>query len=301
MPVSAQIVAVMEAQAEDLVRVEHLFGPGLVRAQAESNLTAVEGLLRTAPERFRAELHVLAGRTAELAGWIAQDSGDIANAEQLTSRAADHLLDSEPAIRAMVLMRRSNVLLQVDPERAEGLIAAAERLISGRPVGLLEASIARQRALVAAAKRDRNAFVGFASRALELAGADQADGDLAVYATSPYVSAELARGFMRLGQYEQALELLAAHVDDWSGEQHRDYGVAVARLLHVYVALGDYDSACDQVNAAFGAYHAAPSARTQQEIAQCRKLIRSRVRSGNVQSLVVLRRKIAAAEQGDRH
>ena len=166
------------AQAEDLVRVEHLFGPGLVRAQAELNLTAVEGLLRTAPERFRAELHVLAGRTAELAGWIAQDSGDIANAEQLTSRAADHLLDSEPAIRAMVLMRRSNVLLQVDPERAEGLIVAAERLISGRPVGLLEASIARQRALVAAAKRDRNAFVGFASRALELAGADQADGDL---------------------------------------------------------------------------------------------------------------------------
>jgi hypothetical protein len=66
-----------------------------------------------------------------LGGWIAQDSGDPIKAEQLTVRAEDHLRAADPALRAMIWMRRSNIQLRTDPQLAIELAADAARLIDG--------------------------------------------------------------------------------------------------------------------------------------------------------------------------
>ena len=93
-----------------------------------------------------------------MGGWIAQDSGDYITAARLTIRAADHLRAAEPALRAMILMRRANIVVREDPELSVDLAASAAQLVEGQSVGGLAASITRQQALAAVANHDEAAF-----------------------------------------------------------------------------------------------------------------------------------------------
>jgi hypothetical protein len=119
-------------------------------------------------------MQVTLGRR-QVPGWIAQDSGDPVNANRLTRRAEDHARAADPALRAMISMRRSNILLTVDPKLAMSLAAGAGQVIRGRSVGRLAASIARQQALAAIANHDQAGFLRQAAHALEDSEAAQRD------------------------------------------------------------------------------------------------------------------------------
>ncbi|MGA8977121.1 MAG: hypothetical protein WB496_28780, partial [Pseudolabrys sp.] len=82
----------------------------------DRDLITIEELIHVAPPALRADMRRAAGRIAELGGWIAQDSGDPLKAWELTRRADDHLRAAGPALQALVRMRRSNILLQSDPD-----------------------------------------------------------------------------------------------------------------------------------------------------------------------------------------
>lgn len=298
-PLSSDVLDVILAQRAAHIRAEHLFGPNYARDLVDRDLTTIEELISVTPPKLRYEVRRAAGRIAELGGWIAQDSGDPIKAEQLTVRAEDHLRAADPTLRAMIWMRRSNIQLRTDPELAVELAADAARLIDGRPVGRLGASIARQRALAAAAIRDRSSFVEHAAHALDIAQTEPVADDHAIYATQAYVAAEIASGLIAIDQPAKALELLVEHHSNWPDGQYRDYAVASARLLRALVVLHDYHSALDHVGTAAHAYRVAPSDRARRELRHCRRIIRDRARADKSLPLLTLRRRIEATLSGD--
>jgi hypothetical protein len=298
-PVNVDVLSVLLAQRAAHIRAEHLFGPDYARDLVDRDLTTIEELIGVTPPKLRHEVRRAAGRIAELGGWIAQDSGDRVKADQLTVRADDHLRTADPALRAMVWMRRSNILLARDPDLAVELAADAARLIDGRSVGRLAASIARQQALAAIASRDRSSFVEHAAHALDIAWIEPVADDHAVYATRAYVASEIASGFIALNQPVRALELLLEHDNKWPVDQYRDYAVACTRLLRALVMVSDYHAAVDHIETATRAYSAAPSDRARRELRHCRKIIRDRARADKSLPLLTLRRRIEATLQGD--
>jgi hypothetical protein len=130
-PLNSDVLDVILAQRAAHIRAEHLFGPNYARDLVDRDLTTIEELISVSPPKQRYEVRRAAGRIAELGGWIAQDSGDPIKAEQLTVRAEDHLRAADPALRAMIWMRRSNIQLRTDPQLAIELAADAARLIDG--------------------------------------------------------------------------------------------------------------------------------------------------------------------------
>ncbi|MBB5166702.1 hypothetical protein [Mycobacterium sp. AZCC_0083] len=232
-----------------------------------------------------------------MGGWIAQDSGDYATAARLTMRADDHLRAAEPALRAMILMRRANIVVREDPELAVDLAAASAELIQGRTVGRLAASIARQQASAALANHNAPAFREHAARALDLADIDPIPDDHAVYASGAYVAAEIAAGYLATGHAAKAAELLLRHAGCWPAAQRRDSAVAATRLLRALIALGDYPAAAQHLPGVVSAYQAAPSDRARQELRTCRKIVRDRTRTTKSLPLHTLRARINAVLQ----
>jgi hypothetical protein len=275
------------------------FGPDYARDLVDRDLTTIEELIPVTPPKLRYDVRRAAGLIAELGGWIAQDSGEPMKADQLTVRANDHLRAADPALRAMTWMRRSNIQLRTDPQLAVELAGDAALLIDGRSVGRLAASIARQRALAAVANRDRSSFTEHAAHALDIAQTEPVADDHAIYATQPYVAAEIASGLIAIGQPAEAVELLLQHHCRWPNEQYRDYAVASTRLLRALVVLHDYHSALDHFDSAVRAYRVAPSDRARRELRYCRKMVRDRSRVDKSLPLVTLRRRIEATLQGD--
>jgi hypothetical protein len=297
---ATDVIAVIEAQRHAHVQVEHLFGPAYAREFIDRDLSTIETFAKNTPAHLRSQLRQAAGRIAEVAGWIAQDSGDRTNAERLTRNAEDYLRAANPDLRALVLMRRSNIVTADKPELAVELATEAADLIQGRDVGRLAASIARQQALAAQAIRDQALFERYAAHALGLADVEPVADDYAIYATRAYVASEIATGYLYFGQPERGLSLLEDTIGDWPAGQQRDHAAAQARLLHVLIELGDYHRANEQPGAVLKLYRAAPSHRTRRELRHCREVLRSRARTNKILPLVTLRSRIDTALQGDR-
>jgi hypothetical protein len=205
---NGDVLDVILEQRAAHIRAEHLFGPDYARALVDRDLTTIEELIRVTPTAMRADMRRAAGRIAELGGWIAQDSGDPLKALELTTRADDHLRSAGPALQAVVRMRRSNILLQSDPDLAVELADEAAQLVNGIAVGRLAGSIARQQALAAAANHDVQSFARSAARALDIAYVEPVPDDHAIYASPAYVAAEVALGFMMFREANKALDLL---------------------------------------------------------------------------------------------
>jgi hypothetical protein len=298
-PVNADVLAVILDQRAAHIRAEHLFGPDYAHALVDRDLTTIEELIRITPSALQGEVRRTAGWIAELGGWIAQDSGDPVNADRLTRRAEDHARAADPALRAMISMRRSNILLSDDPKLAADLAAEAARLIRGRSVGRLAASVARQEALAAITNHDQAGFLRHAAHALDVAETEPIADDYAVYATRAYVAAEVAPGYIAISQPARALDLLLEHHNNWPNDQFRDYGVACARLLLTFIILGDYHLALGHIETAAQAYWVAPSDRARRELRTCRRVIRDRVRFDKSLPLHTLRKRIEATLQGD--
>ena len=290
--VDRDFVDVLLDQQAAYYRAEHMLGPAYVRDLVDHSRATIEKALSFAPPALRDDVRRAAGLYSEFAGWIAQDSGDYLTAAQHTNRAHDLLRAAEPTLRAMILMRRSNVVIREDPFLAVDLAADAARLIQGKSVGRLAASIARQQALAAVASRDSAAFREHAERALDLAAAEPVPDDRAVYAHTAYVAAELSTGFLATGDADVAAELLLAHESHWNTAQRRDRAVAGTRLLRILIVQGDYRAASRHLSYAVDDYRAAPSDRARQELRVCRKIIRDRARSAQSPDLQTLRTRI---------
>ncbi|WP_255788337.1 hypothetical protein [Mycobacteroides abscessus] len=298
LPVDEDVLSVITTQRAAHIEAEHAFGAQHARPLVERDLDTVEALIKTAPRRLKRAMAEAAGTIAEVAGWIAQDLGDHAAAQTLTHKAFLHLRAASPELRAMILMRQSNILTRSDASLAVDLVADAAEFIDGRDAGRLTASIARQQALAALHNDDERGFHRHAAEALELGDIEPATDDRAPYAHAAYVASDIASGYLRLGHAEKALELLTSHHTRWTSQQHRDRAVADMRLLHTYIAIRDYRLALALADTAIPAYLSAPSQRARRHLAQPGKLVRDRRRRDTSPVLQELAARIKKATQG---
>lgn len=298
LPVDDDVLSVIAAQHSAHIETEHAFGAQHARPLVERDLDAVEALIKAAPRRLKRAMAEAAGTIAEVAGWVAQDLGDLAAAQSLTHKAFLHLRAASPELRAMILMRQSNILTQTNASLAVDLAIDAADLIDGRDAGRLTASIARQQALAALHDADERAFHRHAAQALELGDIEPVANDRAYYAHAGYVASDIASGYLRLGNPEKALELLTNHHSQWTSQQHRDRAVADMRLLHTYIAVHDYRLALALADTAIPAYLSAPSQRARRHLAQAGKLVRDRRRRDTNPALQQLALRIKNATQG---
>jgi len=246
-------------------------------------------------------MHLAAASFAELFGWIAQDSGDTALALHHTVEALGHLEVQnhvDPALKAMLMMRRSNIITTSDPRTAMEYAEVAAELAESVPTGRLHASIGRQQALAALEAGEERAFNEHVVYALDLAQADKAADDLAAYATRAYVVSETTPGLIRLKRADAAAEQLMEHLPHWPDGQQRDHGIAQLRLVRALAVTGDYATALEYVDDAIGAWRATPSARARQELQSMARLFRDRSRGRPPLPLSQLRGRIKDALQG---
>jgi hypothetical protein len=260
----------------------------------------IESLIRVTPPELRKRVRLVAALIAELGGWIAQDSGDSNAAQRLTARAAEHGRGAAANVRAMILMRRSNVMTDADPDLAVELADDAAALVERASAGRLPASIARQQAIAALSARDEQGFVAHIARAADLAEVEPTADDLTVYAGPAYVTSEQAYGLLVMRRPEAAVDLLRQSVQLWPPGQQRDLGVARARLLRALVMVRDYAAAITEFPHVAQAYLAVPSARTRRELRRTRDLVREHARATSKPlPLIELRRRLDNALEGD--
>lgn len=298
LPVDHDVLAVIAAQQQAHIQAEHTFGPQHARTLVESDLLTIESLIVHAPSQVKAEIRRAAGAIAEVAGWIAQDLGDHAAAEKLTHTAALHLHTAGPAFNAMILMRQSNILTRTNPDLAAALAADAAELIDGHDVGRLAASIARQQALAELANHNERGFHRHAAAPLELGDLQPHPQDHAIYAHGAYVASEIASGYLRIGEPDKAVALLAGHHHAWTSQQHHDETVADMRLLHAYLATSEYQQALALTATAIPGYLSAPSQRARFHLARAGTIVRDRRRRSKDPILQQLAGRIKNATQG---
>ncbi|WP_433709680.1 XRE family transcriptional regulator [Nocardia sp. CA-084685] len=203
--------------------------------------------------RGRSRLQYVAGRYAELLGWLHQDSGDLDAAESWSRIALAHAKDRDDAqFHAYVLMRSSNIAtdagnLSTAEDFIDEALSHADALTSQQRAVLL-----RQQAIVNAARArsgaraDVMACVDALTRAAE-AASEPPDGqdDLAGYCSPAYVAMEAAHCWIKLGHPEKALTILEQRLSDWSADSRRDLGMGLARLSTAHAGVGSWSEAVE--------------------------------------------------------
>jgi hypothetical protein len=229
-----------------LAQLDHETGP---RPTLQPALSVYRSIYETAmaaqgPDRDR--YLRLAAQCAELVGWLQQDSGQPARAEQWTHRA----LDLAEAVEAWdlipdVLMRRSSIA--VDLDRADDALLLAERALRRGSSSLDQALALREVAASHALKGHATDFRKAVDSALEYADGTLPRSSLAPYCTVPYLRSEAGAAALKLGDPHLAVSYLDPAVHEWPAAQPRDRTVCTARLALAFAQIGEVDHAEDVV------------------------------------------------------
>jgi hypothetical protein len=206
-PFNPEIVTDYETLLAEYIRVDNLFGPGLVLNFATHEATVLFDAVRAmrGPERQIAVR--LAAKYEEFLGWLYQDAGRLDLAYKHTNQA--HNLSAElhnPQLTAYILMRKSNIASDFgNPALALTLVNTALSQTKYLP-STDRAVILRQIAHSFAGLGDAYACADTIAEALEVAGGIKPDDPgLAPYCTIHYVAMEAAASWLQLDRPKEAL------------------------------------------------------------------------------------------------
>ena len=229
----------------DYAAFDNSAGPKLIVNVVTQHATTLVDQLAQARGDSWARIARLAARYAEFAGWLHQDAGDAVRAGQWTETALSIAHASGDAgMVAYTLMRRSNQAAeQHQIGTALGLADAAVNTVGAR-TPRIRALGYRQKAVSLALTGDLNGCVGAITRAHDEIASDPGWNPLTGYCTIHYLDAEAAQCFLRLGQPDRAVELLAPVITTWPNGYVRDrefyrahFAEALALAGHVEAAI----------------------------------------------------------------
>ncbi|WP_254854234.1 helix-turn-helix domain-containing protein [Nocardia donostiensis] len=261
---AAAILAPTHPQLSDALLVtlaghsarDQISGPHNVIEAARQDLAFIEQRMVDSSDNGRGchRLQYVAGRFAELLGWLYQDAGDLAAAEhwsRIAREYAERIDDTQ--FRAYALMRSSNIATDAgNLSDATDFIRAA-LLGSDRLTPRQRAVLHRQQANVHAVRAKRSGYrsdvtacIDALARAAEAAAEPNDEPDeLAGYCSPAYVTMEAAHCWIQLGQPDKALTLLEQRLSDWSTDGRRDLGMGIARLSTAYAGVGSWAEAVE--------------------------------------------------------
>ncbi|WP_380163780.1 helix-turn-helix domain-containing protein [Jannaschia sp. R86511] len=286
--VGPDLVAYYESAFRLHVTADQVVGPADVRPVVMAQVKALEEARRSASGATAQRLLRASARYLELAGWLAQDSGDLKLAERLTARSGDQAnVLGDDDFATYVTVRRAAIVS--DAGRAQDALDLAQ-LAQRRAVGLPGATRAlagRQVALAAAQVEDTAATARAIDQALAAVREPTPADHPGHYCSPSYVHMEAAQALRVLGRSPDAIEHLVAALDAWPYHQERDQALCLARLADTHACLDAVDEACNAATASMAIHAAAPSARTARTLRRVRNRLSTHRRDPSVQPLLL--------------
>ncbi|MGY2030243.1 helix-turn-helix domain-containing protein [Nocardia gipuzkoensis] len=260
---AAAIYAPTEAQLSDALLStlaghslrDQLAGPHDLIGVVRHDITFIDQRLAASRDGStgRSRLQYVAGRYAELLGWLQQDCGDLEAAEYWSEIALTHAkATNDVRFHAYVLMRSSNIATDAGKYSNAAHFIDEALLRADALTPQQRAVLLRQQANVYAVRArsggraDVMACVDALARAAEAAAEPAEDpDDLAGYCSPAYVAMEAAQCWLELGHPEEALTILEQRMNDWSADSRRDLGMGLARLSTAHAGVGSWSEAVE--------------------------------------------------------
>ena len=258
-------VTYLNSMFELHVRADNAMGSRLLIDVVREQTRQAERWTRDARGPVRESLLRIVSRYAEFCGWVHQDQGDFAAADDWTRRAVDIAQElGDVRLVAYGLMRRSNVATESGrPVDGLHLAEAALRQRFGSDPSLAALSL-RQKASAHAMRgevADCRAAVEQGTDAAA-AGITKPQSETA-YCTVPYMAMEGGQALLVAGEPGEAVQLFSNALERWPAGQDRDRGLCLARLAHAYLDADEPEAACMTARQAVASLDAARSARTE--------------------------------------
>lgn len=262
--ITDSILGYFRRQFAEHVQLDNEAGPGLVMGVVNVQVEQVRRLA----ERGPTEVVELASHFTEYAGWVHQDSGDLAHALRLTDEAVDLAdLAGDAGLTAYTLMRKSNILTALGQDQRAAATARRAAALASRDAPDQHAVCLRQVALSAAAQGDEVVARDAVERALALlAEPSEKPNELSPYCTPSYVEMEHALCLLALDQPAAAVHACTRALETWPAGLVRDEGLCLVRLAVAQLRSGEVDEACVAAVQAVERVQLAPSARTLEQL-----------------------------------
>ena len=226
-----------------LVQTDNLLGPRQAMLTVQQTLAALRPLRQDASGQDARDLLELQVRYAELAGWLAQDLGDVWAATTWTDRALQWALaNGDPNLISYVLGRKS----QLAADTGEGMDAldlaeAAQR--GTKPRSRLQAIGEMHRAHGLALCGEEADALRTYDVALRLVSHLEDPGPWGSWLNAGYVHVQRARSLHVLGHHREAADGFRDAIGNLPTTYRRDRGVYLARTARVHASLGEPEQA----------------------------------------------------------
>jgi transcriptional regulator with XRE-family HTH domain len=278
--VTPELLDYLRSVLTEYAKADNLVGPQHLRPVVLGQLDFVGDLLRSARGGQRGDLLWLATRYAECAGWLNQDTGDLAAAVHWSGRASEYAQElNDPWLISYVLMRRSNIATDAgDRGAALGLADAALRDGPRLTPGLRAVAL-RQRAHAAAMWRDPDECaraIDAATTELIAADPNREEPSFTGYCTPAYIAMETASCWVQLGEPHRAISVYERSLADWPAGLERDRGLCLSRLATAHAAAGNTPEAVRAAARAAPTVRGAYSARAVHQLRTARSTLAER-------------------------
>jgi len=273
---TADTLAYLARALKDLYATDNLLGPRILIPVIRAHLDTIDKFRTEATGSTLDGLLSIGGAYAEFAGWLSQDSGDMAGAAQWCGQALEWAeMAGDSRLAAFVRMRRAaQAISSRQGEYAVRWAAAAQK--DKRPDHM------RIHAIAALTEAHGHALCGDSSnadRALDRAteiiddSPDSFDGDPTSdrYCELPlYLSISRAKCQLELGRGEDAVSAFGLVLSDLPDDFHRDRGQYLASLASAHLLVEQPEQACAAASESLAIAVATGSARTIGEL--CRSM-----------------------------
>ncbi|MFG2334280.1 DNA-binding protein [Streptomyces sp. NPDC048604] len=228
-----------------VIQTDNLVGSRNVLPMLRQHLARLATRRRTARGTAAAELLALETRYEELAGWLAQDSGDERAAQGHTAKALDvSHITGDTDLTAYILGRKAQLAVDTGHHAdALGLAAAARH--TSRPGSRLEVIALMHQAHAPAVLGDgANALTTY-DTALTLLDRADADGVWGSWLDEAYINTARARSLAALDRYEQAVAGFDTAIASLPPVYRRDRDVYLARAARAHAGTGNMTLAAE--------------------------------------------------------
>lgn len=228
-----------------LVDSDSRLGAAWVLPTVGHQLAVIAELRRNVRGRLHDQLLSTESRWAEFAGWLSDDFGDPAAGERWLSRSlalAQEAGDRDFAAFLFARMAQPAAGSDREQDRILGLAQAASRVGTTHPY--VQAFATLQRAHGHAFAGQTRAFEAAVDQARGLVGRRPVSADdLGSFCTIPYVMAQEAEGWLRLGRPRAAARRFGDALAMWPASYQRERGLYLSRAAAAHVADREPDQA----------------------------------------------------------
>lgn len=243
LPAHRKPIELLHAARQTLINEDNIFGPQYVIPKVQRQIADVESMLSAGVDGADGrELRFLQASLSEFCGWLYQDYGDHAAAQEWLNVALNRaLLAGDGGLTTFILARQSQ--LAGDMGDAQLAIDAARAAIRSAPDERLAAvahTYAAHGYALAQSQADSDRSYDLAT---ELNQKYDGNSPWGVWLDTSYIAVHRAHSLTHLGRFDGAISEYQAAIDKLPPDFRRDRGVYLARQAVAFAGGREADAA----------------------------------------------------------